>query len=673
MFGKLSLSEIPLHNSVLMGAVYGTSAVALVIIALITYFGKWGYLWREWLTSLDHKKIGVMYIVLAGAMLVRGFIDALLMRMQQVMSVGASQGFLAPDHYAQIFSSHGTIMIIFVAMPFMIGLMNIVVPLQIGARDVAFPFMNSVSFWLTAAGAGLVMISLGLGEFSTTGWSGIAPLFEKEFSPQTGVDYWMWSFQIAGAGSLMSGINFLVTILKLRAPGLTLMRMPLFVWTSLTTNILMVFSFPVITGALLLLALDRYCGMHFFTNGQGGNMMMWSNLFWMWGHPEVYIVILPSFGVFSEVVATFSGKRVFGYTSLVYATAVIMILSFTVWLHHFFTMGNTADVNIFFGIATMLIAIPTGVKVYDWIFTMYRGRIRFTSPMYWTMGFLTAFVIGGMTGVLMGIPPADFVVHNSLFLIAHFHNMLIPGVLFGYFAGFTYWFPKAFGFRLDETWGKRAFWGWFIGFLVAFSPLYILGFMGMARRMQHYDTLAWRPFLITAAVGAFIVLLGIICQGIQLVVSFLKRNENRDLTGDPWNGRTLEWAVSSPPPVYNFAIIPAVRDIDALWDMKERGEPSSQPSRYQDIAMPKNKAHGPVIGFCALLLGFSLIWYIWWLAISCAIAIVAVIIMKSADEDTEYVITAEEVKRIEDERSNVKAAAISALSANAANMQGGGR
>ncbi|EFK11065.1 cytochrome o ubiquinol oxidase, subunit I [delta proteobacterium NaphS2] len=650
MFGKLTLSAIPFNNPIVMGAVGGASLLALAIMGLITYYGKWPYLWKEWLTSLDHKRIGIMYIILALVMLLRGFSDAVMMRSQQALAAGASHGYLPPHHFDQVFSAHGTIMIIFMAMPFFIGLMNIAVPPQIGARDVAYPFLNSVSLWMTTAGAVLVMVSLGVGEFSQTGWFGIAPLFETEYSPGTGVDYWLWAFQIAGAGSLMTGINFLVTIFKMRAPGMKLMRMPLFVWTCLTSNVLMVLSFPVLTVAFFLLALDRYLGMHFFTNGLGGNMMMWNNLFWMWGHPEVYILILPAFGIFSEVVATFSGKRLFGYNSLVYATAAIMVLSFAVWLHHFFTMGNAPGVNTFFGITTMMIAIPTGVKVFDWVFTMYRGRIRFTTPMYWTLGFLTTFVIGGMTGVLMALPPADYVVHNSLFLIAHFHNMLIPGAVFGFFAGYAYWFPKALGFRLDEKWGKRAFWCWFIGFYLAFIPLYALGFMGMPRRMDHYWNLAWQPYLIVAAAGAAVILAGIFFQGVQLAVSIRKRHDNRDLTGDPWNGRTLEWATASPPAPYNFAAIPVVHDIDALADMKERGVSWKYSGPYHDIHVPKNAVHGPIMGVLAFLFGFAMVWYIWWLALAGLVGIVLAVVIRSTDDDTEYTIPSDEVKRIEAER-----------------------
>jgi cytochrome o ubiquinol oxidase subunit 1 len=650
MFGKLSLSAIPYENPIIMSAVGGASLLALGILALITYYRKWPYLWNEWLTSLDHKKIGIMYIILALIMLLRGFSDAIMMRSQQALAAGASQGYLPPGHFDQVFSAHGSIMIVFMAMPFLAGLMNIVVPQQIGARDVAFPFMNAVSLWLTTAGALLIMVSLGVGEFSKAGWSGYAPLTERAYSPGTGVDYWIWAFQIAGIGSLMTGINFLVTVLKMRAPGMTLMRMPMFAWTTFFTNVLMIFAFPVLTVALALLTLDRYLGMHFFTNGLGGNMMMYVNLFWIWGHPEVYIVILPAFGVFSEVSATFSGKRLFGYRSLVLATAVIMILSFSVWLHHFFTMGAGPNVNAVFGITTMMIAIPTGVKIYNWLFTMYRGRVRFTTPMYWTLGFISTFVIGGMAGVLLSVPPADYVLHNSLFLISHFHNMLIPGTVFGFFAGYAYWFPKAIGFRLNEKWGKRAFWAWFIGFYMAFMPLYVLGFMGMPRRMQHYANLAWQPLLIIAAGGVAVILIGILSQLIQLFVSIRERQANRDVTGDPWDGRTLEWATSSPSPVYNFAIIPVVEDLDAFTDMKEKGIAYRRADSYHAIEMPKNSAKGLTLGAFAFLFGFTMVWYIWWLAVLSALVMLFTMITRASDDNADYIIPASEVQKIEEQR-----------------------
>jgi cytochrome o ubiquinol oxidase subunit 1 len=639
MFGRLSLSAVPYHSMIIMGAVGGTLLLALTILCLITYYRKWTYLWQEWLTSVDHKKIGIMYIVLALIMLLRGLSDAVMMRSQQALAAGMAQGSLAPDHVNQIFSAHGTIMIVFMAMPFLVGLMNIVVPLQIGARDVAFPFLNTVSLWLTAAGALLVMVSLGVGEFSKAGWSGYAPLSELAYSPGTGVDYWLWSFQIAGIGSLLSSINFLVTILRMRAPGMTLMRMPIFVWTSLCTTVLMV------------LTLDRYLGMHFFTNTLGGNAMMYVNLFWIWGHPEVYIVVLPAFGIFSEVVATFSGKRLFGYTSMVWATIAITLLSFSVWVHHFFTMGAGPDVNAFFGITTMIIAVPTGVKVFNWLFTIYRGRVRFTTPMLWTLGFITTFSVGGMAGVLLASPPADFVLHNSLFLIAHFHTMLIAGSLFGFMAGYAYWFPKATGIALNETWGKRAFWCWLVGFYFAFAPLYLLGLMGMPRRMAHYANTAWQPYLVVAAGGLALILLGVLCQMIQLVVSIRQRRLTRDATGDPWNGRTLEWATASPPAVYNFARTPVVQAIDAFEDMKAQGTARQRPDRYFDLHMPQKTATGFVIGGLTFIGGFALVWYIWWMAAAAALGILIALLVRAGDENTAFTIPAAEVERREDLRA----------------------
>ena len=650
MFGKLSLSAIPYHEPITIGAVGGSVLLALVIMGLITYYRKWTYLYKEWLTSLDHKKIGIMYIIIAMVMLLRGFADAVLMRSHQAVAAGGSLGFLSPDHFNQIFSAHGSIMIIFMAMPFLVGLINVVMPQQIGARDVAFPFLNSLSLWMTAAGALLIMASLGVGEFSKVGWSGYAPLSEIEYSPDVGVDYWIWAFQIAGIGSTLTGINFIVTIIKMRAPGMEAMRMPLFVWTTFFTMVLIVWAFPVLTAALAMLTLDRYLDMHFFTNTLGGNLMMYVNLFWTWGHPEVYILILPAFGIFSEVVATFSGKRLFGYVSMVYATAVIMVLSFSVWMHHFFTMGAGPNVNLFFGIATMMIAIPTGVKIFNWLFTMYRGRIRFTTPMYWALGFIVSFAIGGASGVLLSIPPADYVLHNSLFLIAHFHNTIIPGAVFGFFAGYYYWFPKAVGFRLNEDWGKRAFWCWLIGFYLAFFPLYVLGFMGMPRRMAFYATPAWHPYLLVAALGVAVIALGILFQVIQLLVSIKERRALDDPTGDPWDGRTLEWMTSSPAAVYNFPKIPVVHEIDSFMDMKEKGVAYCRPDQYSDIEMPKNAPHGFIIGGLAFVFGFAMIWYIWWLAILAALGMLFTVIARSIDDDIHYVIPAAEVERIENER-----------------------
>lgn len=617
MFGKLSWQAIPVDQPIPLVAAMIVGLILCGVLAWVVFRGHLPYLWREWITSVDHKRIGVMYCTLALVMLVRGFIDALMMRTQQALAYRAP-GFLPPEHYDQIFSAHGTIMIFFVAMPFMIGLMNFAVPLQLGVRDVAFPTLNSVGFWLTASGALLVNVSLVIGEFARTGWLPFPPLSELRYSPGVGVDYYLWSLQISGVGTLMTGVNLVTTILKMRAPGMSYMRMPMFCWTSLASNLLIVAAFPVLTAVLAMLLLDRYLGFHFFTNDAGGNPMMFMNLIWVWGHPEVYILILPAFGVFSEVISTFSGKALFGYRSMVMATMVICILSFMVWLHHFFTMGAGADVNGVFGIMTMIIAVPTGVKVFNWLFTMYGGRVRFTVAMHWAVGFMVTFIIGGMTGVLLAVPPADFSLHNSLFLVAHFHNVIIGGVLFGAFAGYTYWFPKAFGIVLDERLGKAAFWFWITGFYVAFMPLYVLGLLGMTRRLQHYDRAEWHPWLIVAAGGAVLILIGISLQLAQLAVSIRGREVRRERTGDPWDGRTLEWSAPSPPPVFNFGILPIATSIDAFWEMKHRGQaalPAHIPGQqYEAVMIPRNSPTGFVTAFFATATGFALIWHIWWLA-----------------------------------------------------------
>jgi cytochrome o ubiquinol oxidase subunit 1 len=615
----------------------------LGLLTLVTWKGWWPYLWREWITSTDHKRIGVMYVVLALVMLLRGFADAIMMRTQLALAAGHAAGYLPPEHYNQIFSAHGTIMIFFVAMTFVIGLMNFVLPLQLGVRDVAFPVLNSVSFWLTAAGVLLVNVSLGIGEFARTGWLAYPPLSEIAYSPGVGVDYYLWSLQISGLGTLLSGINLTTTILKLRAPGMGYGRMPVFCWTALASNLLIVAAFPILTATFAMLLLDRYLGFHFFTNDSGGNPMMYVNLIWAWGHPEVYILILPAFGVFSEVIATFSGKPLFGYRSMVMATMAICVLSFLVWLHHFFTMGARANVNAVFGVATMIIAVPTGVKVFNWLFTMYGGSIRFTTPVYWAVGFMVTFVIGGMTGVLMAIPPADFVLHNSLFLVAHFHNVIIGGVLFGAMAGYTYWFPKAFGFRLHEGLGKAVFWCWFFGFYLAFMPLYVLGLMGATRRMQHYADPTWQPFMVAALVGAVVILLGIILTIVQLVVSIRTREQRRDLTGVPWDVRTLEWSISSPPPAWNFAVLPTVSGPDAFWSIKRNAANPAKQSPLEPLSVPTHSPLGLLVSFFAVVLGFSLIWHIWWLAFVGLAGAVAVCLRHAWRIDLEDLVSIAEI------------------------------
>ena len=647
MFGKLTLEAVPYHEPIIMVTIAGIILGGLAIAGLITYYGKWQYLWKEWFTSVDHKRLGIMYLILGMVMLLRGFADAVMMRGQQVMASAGSEGYLNAHHYDQIFTAHGVIMIFFVAMPLVIGLMNIVVPLQIGARDVAFPFLNNLSFWFTAAAVVLINVSLGVGEFAQTGWLAYPPLSGLEFSPGVGVDYWIWSLQISGLGTLLTGVNFFATIIRMRAPGMTMMRLPVFTWTALCANILIIASFPILTVTIALLTADRYLGTHFFTNDMGGNMMMYINLIWAWGHPEVYILVLPVFGIFSEIVATFCKKKLFGYTSLVWATVAITVLSFVVWLHHFFTMGSGANVNAFFGITTMIISIPTGVKIFNWLFTMYRGRIEFTSPMLWTIGFIITFTIGGMTGVLLSVPAANFVLHNSLFLIAHFHNVIIGGVVFGCFAGITYWFPKAFGFKLDDVWGKRAFWFWITGFFVAFMPLYVLGFMGMTRRVSQNIDPEFHGWLVVAACGAGLIAIGVLCQLIQVVVSIRDREKNRDWTGDPWGGRTLEWATSSPPPFYNFAIEPKVTGLDAFWEAKEDGSAYRQPAKYAPIHMPKNSGAGVIIAAFSVVFGFAMIWHIWWMAIAGFVGMIATWIIHSFNDDVDYYVQVDEIERIE--------------------------
>jgi len=656
VWGKLSWQVFPFYEPIILYTFIVVAIIGLGVLAALTYFRLWGYLWKEWFTSIDHKKIGIMYMVLGLIMLLRGFADALMMRIHQAMASSGGEGYLNAHHYDQIFTAHGVIMIFFVAMPFVTGFMNYVMPLQIGARDVAFPFLNNLSFWLTVSGAVLVMISLFVGEFSTAGWLAYAPFSGLEYSPSVGMDYYLWALNIAGIGTTLSGINLIVTIVKMRAPGMSFMKMPVFTWTTLCTNILIVATFPVLAATLALLTADRYLGTHFFTNDLGGNPMMYVNLIWIWGHPEVYILVLPIFGIYSEIVPTFTGKRLFGYTSMVYATCVIMILSYLVWLHHFFTMGAGANVNAFFGITTMIISIPTGAKIFNWLFTMYKGRIRFDVPMLWVMGFMLTFVIGGMTGVLLAVPPADYVLHNSLFLIAHFHNVIIGGVVFGIFAGIVYWWPKAFGFKLEPFWGKVSFWCWLIGFYLAFMPLYVLGLMGVTRRISQFEDTFYSVYFMVALVGALFIAAGIAAFLVQIYVSIRNREVLRDVTGDPWDGRTLEWSTSSPPPYYNFAVTPRVHELDAFAQMKREGfvRPTTG---FTPIHMPRNTATGIVMAGLLTVMGFALIWHIWWLAAAGFAATLFYGIGHTYNYNRDYDIPADEVQEIENRRTELLAGA----------------
>ncbi|MEQ3657852.1 MAG: cbb3-type cytochrome c oxidase subunit I [Glaciecola sp.] len=649
--GRLGISSLQIlpafENPTVSELVAAGAALAVVlgaigVVAFITWRKAWRTLWFDWLTSTDHKRIGIMYIVLALVMLTRGVLEGAVMRSQQAFGLGG--GFLTPEHFAELFTTHGTIMIFFVAMPLISGVANYVMPLQIGARDMSFPMMNQVSLGFTATGAALVMISLLIGEFSTGSWAAYPPYTGIDFNPGTGPDYWIWSVAIAGIGTTMSGINFAVTIFKERAPGMTLFKMPIFTWTILCTSIIMIFALPPLTVATLMLAADRYLDFHFFTNDLGGNMMNYVNLFWLFGHPEVYLLIIPAYGIFSETVATFSGKRLYGYKSLVYATMAIAVLSFTVWLHHFFTMGQSANVNIAFGIASMCIAVPTGVKVYDWMATMYRGRIRFTVPMIYLLGFFYLFVIGGLTGVMLANPTITYQVHNTLFLVAHFHNVIIPGVVFGLMSGYHYWFPKAFGFRLHEGWGKAVALFWIFGFSFTFFPLYVLGFLGMPRRSASYSDPSYEPYMFIALFGAALIVMALGSLLIQLWVSIRDKQNLAAPLGDPWHGRTLEWATSSPPPHYNFAVLPNVQAQDEFMEAKDANRAYQAPEQYEDIEMPNNTSLGMIMCVFSTLLGLSLVFYIWWLALLSLGVMVGSFIVRTFQTSTTHVIPSEEIK-----------------------------
>ncbi len=664
MWGKLNLSAIPWHEPLPLITSIILILVVLGVLILVTVKGWWPYVWNEWITSVDHKRIGVMYCLLGVLMLIRGFADAIMMRTQQAVAINAA-GYLTPEHYDQIFTAHGTIMILFGAMPIVLGFMNYLVPLQLGVRDVAFPTFNSVGFWLTASGALLVNISLFIGEFARTGWLPYPPLSEATYTPGVGVDYYLWAVQISGIGTLITGINIVTTILKMRCRGMSYLRMPVFCWTSLASCLLIVAAFPIFTATLAMLTLDRYADWHYFTNTAGGNPMMFVNLVWAWGHPEVYILILPAFGIFSEIFPTFSGKPLFGYRSMVAATLFICIMSMVVWLHHFFTMGTGPAVNTFFGITSSIIAVGTGVKIYNWIFTMYGGRVRFEVPMLWSLGFIVTFIIGGLTGVLLAIPPADFVTHNSMFLVAHFHNVIIGGVVFAVFAGLEFWFPKVFGFGLHRGWGKVAFWCAFIGFWVTFMPFYVLGLAGMTRRLQHINVPEWAPWLYISAVGVGILAVGVIAQVLQLVVSIRDRHKLRDVTGDPWDGRSLEWATPSPPPFFNFAVLPNVEGEEAYWGIKLRAVETQQLTpepKYQPIEMPVNSSVGFFTAFFTSVFGFAMVWHIWWLAICALVAAFIGFVVFAWRDVHEFEVPAEEVARVDRARRAAREAFLQRLS-----------
>jgi cytochrome o ubiquinol oxidase subunit I len=648
LIGNLNWKALP-HEWFTIGGSLALIAMALITIIVLTRTKRWKWLWDEWLTSVDPKKIGIMYFIAGGVMLLRGGLDAIMIWLQQALASGDSKGYLTADHFQEIFTAHGNIMVFFVAMAFIFGLINYIVPLQIGARDLASPFLNTLGFWLYIAG--VVMVNLFFlvgGEYAATGWLAVAPLSGAEFSPGVGVDYLIWSLQISGIGTTLGAINFIMTILRMRAPGMSLRKMPMFTWGSLCSMVMAVTVFPLLTATLFLLYFDRHLGTHFFTTSGGGDPMMYTNLIWMWGHPEVYILMLPAFGVFSEVVSTFSRKRIASYMSNVVGMIGVSALALSVWLHHFFTMGAGADVNAFFGLMTILIAIPTSVLVFTWMATMYKSRIKYSTPMLWFLGFVGTFAVGGMSGVMLAIPPADFQLHNSLFLVAHFHTMVIGGVLFGIFAGITYWFPKFSGIKLNERIGRYAFWTWLVGFIMAFTPLYVLGLMGATRRLDRYDAdTGWQPLFIMALIGGLVIVAGVLLQVIQIVASVMQRRRLADTTGDPWDGRSLEWSMGSPPPFYNFAVIPTVTSRDAFWEMKQSG--LTKPD-YEDIHMPRGTASGIYISIFAFFAGFGFVWDIVWLIVVSILGIIVCSIARTFHEDSEYTLTAAEVEKIETDR-----------------------
>ena len=645
IFGKLTLSDLP-HEWFTLGGTVSALLGGLTIALYLHKTKKWGWLWKDWLTSTDPKKIGIMYLITALFMFARGGLDAIMIWAQQALAP-LGLGYLTPTHFQEIFTAHGSIMILFVTMGLIFGILNIIIPLQIGARDVASPLLNTLGFWLYVAGCLLMNVFFVFGgTFSNVGWLGTMPLAGIDLSPGVGVDYWIWAIQVSGLGTILGGVNFIMTILKMRAPGMTLMKMPLFTWMSLYSMIMVLAIFPILSATTALLWFDRTMGMNLFTADNGGNLMMYMNLIWAWGHPEVYVLILPIYGIYSEIVSTFSGKRYHAYKATVVAGALVTFFSMLVWVHHFFTMGAAASVNAFFGLMSLLIAIPTAMLVFSWLMTMIKGKIQLKTPMYWFLGFIATFGFGGITGVMMGVPGIDFQVHNSLFLVAHFHNMVVGGALFGIFGGIAYWFPKIAGFRLHEGLGKAAFWCWLIGFYLSFMPLYILGLMGAPRRLDTYDMeTGWHLLFVAAFIGGLVITLGVVFQLLQIAVSIRQRDKLKVNAQDPWDGRTLEWATHTPVPVYNFAVLPPVPSRDPYWDIKQQG--GLPKPKYEDIHMPKNTASGIYISGLLFVLGFAMVWHIWWLAIVCFIGALAVFIQRAFDEDTSYIITAKELEKME--------------------------
>lgn len=642
-------------NPFIMFALVLVVAGALVVAAYLIRTRRIWWLLREWLTTVDHKKIGIMYTALGLVMMFRGFFDAIMIRTHQAMAfgpqspgiLGAHHGYMPPFHFDQIYTVHGVIMILVAITPILTGFMNYIVPLQIGARDMAYPFMNALGLAFTAAAAALIMTSLFVGNFSHDAWIGLAPLTELQGSPSVGVDYWIWSIQLVSIGTTLSGINIIATILKMRAPGMTLFRMPMFTWTSLGTNIVGLTSFPLLMVAIGLLALDRYFGMHFFTADHGGNMMMYPNLFWLWGHPEVYFVVLPAFGMVSAIIPTFSEKSMFNYPSMVAATMGIAGVSWMVWLHHYFLMGSGPFVNSFFSVSSMLVGIPTGIKVFNWVFTMWRGRVRLETPMLWAVTSVLLLIGGGMTGMMVAFPAINYVTHKSVFVVAHFHNMFLV-ITFAIFGAFVYWWPKVFGFRLDEHLGKWFFWLFWGGSVFVFVPMYALGFLGMMRRQDYLAHPSWLPLLLLEVFGIALYIASVAAFLLMMYVSIRDRHANRVVGPDAWaTSRALEWVTHTPPPFYNFAVQPVVHGRDEWAWRRDNGLDSLAVDHYEPIHMPKRSAIPGLIGLFAFVFGFAMTWRVWWLAGLALFLVFALLIARSFMSDIGYEVSPEEVEQVE--------------------------
>ncbi|MCF6136536.1 cytochrome aa3 quinol oxidase subunit I [Pseudalkalibacillus berkeleyi] len=636
---------IPHPSIAIYASMVAAGLTLIAVLAGLTYFKKWGYLWREWITTVDHKRIGIMYLISALLMLFRGGVDAIMMRAQLAVP---DNKLLDSQHYNEIFTTHGVVMILFMAMPFIIFFMNFVIPLQIGARDVAFPRLNALSFWLFFMGAMLFNISFMVGGSPDAGWTSYFPLADTD---SVGTNYYMIAIQIAGIGTLMTGINFMTTILKMRAPGMTLMKMPMFTWSAFIANVIIVFAFPVLTVALAFGTMDQLFGTQFFTLDNGGMAMLWANLFWVWGHPEVYILILPAFGIYSEIISTFSKRNLYGYKSMVASMVLISVLSFVVWAHHFFTMGQGAMANSIFSITTMAIAVPTGVKIFNWILTLWKGKIEFTTPMLYSILFIPLFTLGGVTGVMLAMSAADYQYHNTMFLVAHFHNVIIPGVVFAMLAGLTYYWPKMFGFMLNERIGKWTAWLLSIGFLLAFMPMYVTGLDGQARRMYTYsESTGFGPMNMVSFVGAAIMAIGFVL--IVYNIYYSVRYASRDISADPWDARTLEWATHTPVPHYNFAITPEVASSEAYWDYKKKNHELYK-GDYEKIHMPNNSGIPFVMSCIFFGWGFSLIFSLWIPAIITTIGIFVCMTLRSFEKDHGHYVS---VKEIEDTESELRGA-----------------